>query len=130
MTFTYTLSPVSDLTRVRFHTADTVEPAMFTDEEINFVLAEKAGESVPWQATVIALLVNIIQKMSLTPDFGADWLSVNAADARKNLQQLLNQKRREFGIPAITATVVHRYRADSRADSVPDFDDMVDPVES
>lgn len=130
MTFTYVLSPVTDLARVRFHLADTAEPAMFSDEEINFVLAENVDATVAWQASVIVLLTNIIQKMSLTPDYKADWLQIDAADARKNLQSLLLQKRREFGIPAITGTVKHRYRPDSRANAAPNFDDMQDEVGS
>jgi hypothetical protein len=66
MTFTYTPNSPNDITRVRFHIADTVESsAMYSDEEITFGIAEGGS----YQQAVIILLQNLIARLSAEPDF-------------------------------------------------------------
>jgi len=79
MTFTYTPSSTpTDLTRVRFHTGQTVEGESFlTDEEIAMLIAEEGS----WQKAAIAGIQFIIMRLS-QPDFKADWLQVTNSQAR------------------------------------------------
>jgi len=123
MTFTYSPSATpTDLTRVRFHTGQTVSAESFlSDEEIAMMIAEETT----WKPAVIAGLKFIILKLS-QPDFQADWLKVSNGTARAGYQLVLNEKRREFGISAITATAVHTYRADSLATEAPDYESTDD----
>ena len=123
MTFTYSPSATpTELTLIRFHINDVVSAsAKFSDEEIDMI----NGQEDSWQEAVITLLTSLIMRMAV-PDFKADWLQVSLTEARKTIMQLLIQKRREFGIPAITGTIKHRYRPDSRAYEAPDFADMQD----
>lgn len=112
MTFTYTPATVNDVTRVRFHTSDTVEGENYlSDEEISMMLSESGS----WQKAVIACLKYIIGRLS-QPDFKADWLQVSNAEAIKGKTALLGMKRQEFGIPAITGGVQHVTRYDSAID--------------
>ena len=100
---------ISDVTRVRFHTGQTVEDeSLLTDEEIQFALAEKSS----YQAAVIMCLQQIVLKLS-KPGFTADWLKVDYATARAGYVQLLAEKRREFGVGVITASAVHVTRSDA-----------------
>jgi hypothetical protein len=118
MTFTYT--PFStDRDRVRFHIGDTSAAApIFSDEEIAGIITEVGG----WQQAVIECLENIIAKLAGTPNFTADWLTVSTSAALKAYKDLLASKRRKFGISeGRTATVTYQYRADSDADSTPDY---------
>lgn len=122
MTFTYTLSPATDLTRVRFALGDTDSAsAKFSDEEINFQISEQTT----WQAAVITLLQGLIAKLSI-PNFTADWLQVDATTARKDLMWLLKEKRNEYGISALSVETTYAYRPDSRQNQAPDFDDVQD----
>jgi hypothetical protein len=116
MSFSYTPAAVNDLTRVRFHTGDTVETeSWLSDEEINMLLAEEGT----WQKATIAALKFIISKLS-KPDFQADWLRVSNASAREGFVRLLNEKRAEFGIPAISSAAKPVYRSDSLQTEPPD----------
>ena len=110
MTFTYTPSATpTDLTRVRFHTTQTVAAESFlSDEEIAMMIAEEGT----WQKAVIAGLEFIIGKLS-QPDFKADWLQVSNSTARKGYETLLAEKRRALGIPAVTGGSQAVYRPDS-----------------
>lgn len=123
MTFTYSISaPYTDLTKVRFALGDTDSTAAkFSDEEIAFQISEQ----VTWQAAVITLLQGLIAKMSI-PNFTADWLTVDATTARKDLMWLLQQKRNEYGIAALSTEVTYAYRPDSRQTEPPDFSDVQD----
>lgn len=123
MTFTYTPSATpSDTTRVRFALGDTDSTAAkFTDEEINFQISEQTT----WQAAVITLLQGLIAKMSV-PNFTADWLTVDATTARKDLMWLLQQKRNEYGISQLSVDTAYAWRPDSRQNTSPDFDDVQD----
>lgn len=110
MTFTYTPAAPTDITRIRFHLGDTVEPSKFTDEEIAFVLAENnnsIGE------TVIAMIIGLIARLSGDPNFTADWLTVDNATAIEGLKSLLKIKAAVFGLSVNTATFVPVYRLDS-----------------
>ena len=116
MTFTYTPAAATDSTRVRFHTGDTVEAeAYLSDEEITFLLAEESS----WQRATISAIKFIIAKLS-KPNFKADWLQVDHASARKGFESLLQQKRQEFGIAAVTTRSQATYRPDSGMDEVPE----------
>lgn len=117
MTFTYNVASPTDVTRVRFHTGDTVEDsAKWSDEEITFVITESGS----WQRAVIQLLQGLVAEMARTPNFRADWLSVDAAQALPALKELLAQKRRELDVASITATSQAVYRSDSLATEPPE----------
>lgn len=116
MTFTYAPAAPDDITRVRFHTGQTLEAESFlTDEDISFQISE-AGS---WQKAVITCLQYIITKLS-QPNFKADWLSVDNASARAGYENMLAEKRREFGIPAVTGRAQAVYRGDSLQTDVPE----------
>ena len=80
------------------------------------------AEEGTWQKAVIAGIQFIIGKLS-QPDFQADWLKVTNSSARSGYVQLLGEKRRAFGVPAITASTVNTYRGDSLATESPDYQD-------
>lgn len=126
MTFTYDLTAATDRERVRWHLSDTKEPAMVSDEEITFATSE-AGT---WQKAVIFIIDRKLMEMGMEPDFKADWLSVDAADAYKRLTALRGKKLNEFGLESdsvfginLTTTSTHHYRADSQQTSEPDYTD-------
>lgn len=117
MTFTYTPSTPTDLTRARFHIGDTVSAsALFTDEEITFAISEAGG----WQQAVIELLQSLIARLSATPDFQADWLKVDSSRSVAGYKELLAEKRRLFGISAVRGSSVAVYRSDSLQTEAPD----------
>lgn len=110
MTFTYDLTNVTDLTRVRYHLQDTnPDGPLFSDEEINFAISEK----LTYQRATVSLIQALIARMANEPDFRADWLNVNRASQLAKYQELLKQKRAEFGLNMLTATGVPVYRSDS-----------------
>ena len=124
MTFTYNLETPDDITRVRWHLSDTVQPAMFSDEEINFAISE-AGT---YQKAVIACIDNKLAEMAMEPDFKADWLSVDAKDAFDRLTSLRAKKLKEFGLTgdsvlgnSIVSTVRRGWRPDSDQTEEPDY---------
>lgn len=115
MTFTYDPANPDDVTRVRFALGDTVEStAIFTDEEITFVLSEAGSVG----AAVVMCIRTIIAKLS-EPDFQADWLRVSASEARKSWERMLSEKKREYGISTVIASATFTYRADSDAEDAP-----------
>ncbi|MEQ9027564.1 MAG: hypothetical protein RLP44_02515 [Aggregatilineales bacterium] len=110
MTFTYDPTMPTDITRVRFHIGDVdSDEAIFSDEEITFVIAEEST----WQNAVIACLQSLIGRMSAEPDFTADWLKVDNKRALAGYKELLQQKRQQFGIPAVSGRGQAVYRGDS-----------------
>lgn len=118
MTFTYTPATPTDITRVRFHTGDTVEAAaIHTDEDIQFAIDEEGG----WQQAVIALLQHLIARLAATPDFQADWLRVDSSRSLSGYRALLAEKRRAFGITALRATARPVYRSDSAQTEAPEW---------
>lgn len=118
MTFTYTPASADDITRVRFHSSDTVEEAAFnSDEEIQFAISEYGT----WQQATIVCLVKIIGKLSSEPDMKADWLTINLGRSVDGYEKLLMEKRREFGLPAEVAGTVATYRSDSLQTEAPDL---------
>ena len=73
MTFTYDLAMPTDLTRVRFQIQDVdSDSPRFQDEDISFALSE--GGSVG--DAVRLLLLAERRRAAMTPDFKADWLTV------------------------------------------------------
>jgi hypothetical protein len=117
MTFTYTPNSPNDITRVRFHIADTVESsAMYSDEEITFGIAEGGS----YQQAVIILLQNLIARLSAEPDFTADWLRVDNRRSVEGYRVLLQEKRRQFGISAVRARGKAVYRSDSGQTEAPE----------
>ena len=125
-TFTYNLDNVTNIERVRWHLSDTKQPSMVWDEEITFAISE-AGT---WQKAVIFIIDRKLMEMGMEPDFKADWLSVDAADAYKRLTALRAKKLNEFGLTSdsvfginLTTTSTNHYRADSQQTSEPDYTD-------
>jgi hypothetical protein len=117
MSFTYNPADPDDITRVRWHIQDTVEPAAFTDEEITFQIGEQGG----WQKAVMACLQSKIMLIANTPDFKADWLQVDSAVALDSLRGLLKVKQKELGLGgAISSRGQAVYRGDSLLTDVPD----------
>lgn len=118
MTFTYDPSTVTDIERVRFAIGDTVESgALFSDEEINMVISETGT----YKTAVIACIEAMIAMYS-EPNFRADRLQVDNKSAVSSLRTLLQTKRREYGLPAITTSNVYTWRPDSLQDEAPDYD--------
>ena len=116
MTFTYDPSSPTDITRVRFHIADTVQAeAMYTDAEITFQIAETGS----WQGAVIACLQNAQTRIELEPDFDADWLTVRRR--KVDWEKLIRQKRVELGVTTISTSAKPVYRADSLQTEPPEW---------
>ncbi len=110
MAFHYTPQTPDDVTRVRFHTNDTnCDAYRFEDAEIAFMIAECGG----WKPAVIACIEAMIAEVANTPDFKADWLTVDSSKALASLSALLATKRKTLGQNAITASSASVYRVDS-----------------
>jgi len=117
MTFTLSLTAQNDLTDIRMHIGDVdVDAMIFSDEHINYVLAVEGTVNL----TVIALLKQIIARLSGQPDMTADWLSVSLGRSVEGYKKLLAEKRAEFGIAARTGTAVPVYRSDSLQTEAPE----------
>jgi len=115
MAFTYGEDLTDNGDFVRFHTGDTVsDQSYLSDAIITSLLATESSK----EYAVIAALKHIIARLS-QPDFRADWLQVSHAEARQGYENVLQQKRREFGIAKHVSSVTHVYRVDSDADEEP-----------
>lgn len=120
MTFTYNLTSPDDITRVRFHLGDTTEAtAIFSDEEITFVISE-AGT---WQKAVIACIRSVMARLAAEPDMQADWLKIDWRRSADNWKLLLSEKAQEFGISKARASSGghHAYRVDGLVKTEPDW---------
>lgn len=117
MAFTFDLSAgFTDLARVRWEIGDTDEGApIYQDEVLNALITEKGT----WQEAVIGALENIIATLLGTPNFTADWLKVDASTAVDRYMRLVDSKRTEYGLNAVsvTAATVRPTRADREAAS-------------
>jgi hypothetical protein len=102
---------------VRFHTGDTIDPGFMSDALIASLITSEGSNN----AAVITGLEYICALLS-RPDFKADWLTVNNAEALKGYERRLAAKRSAFGVPRFTASVTHVYRADSDATEEPEYD--------
>lgn len=115
MSFSYDVSNPNDTTRVRYHLQDTdADTAIFSDEEIAFVLSEEGSVG----RAVVSLITAIMAKLSHEPDMQADWLRVSWRSNVATWARLLADKRREFGIGSgAVLTVAGRqvYRGDGEA---------------
>ena len=121
MTFTYDTVNPTDITSVRFHLADTDETnAIWSDEEIAYAISLQNGS---WERAVVSLIEQYIATLSRTPQFSSDWLSVNPSNTIDSWRKLLIDKRTEFGLVRITATATHVFRADSRQETEPNYDE-------
>jgi hypothetical protein len=113
-TFTFAGDLTDDIDFVRFETGDTTEGQNFLSDELITSLVSTTGST---EAAVIKGLKYIIMQLS-KPDFRADWLQISNGEARKGYQQMLAEKKKEYGIGGLTAGVTYTYRVDS---------DMEDP---
>lgn len=121
MTFTYNTANPTDITRIRFHLSDTVEAvAMFSDEELNFVI----GEAGSWQRAVIACIRNRIAHLAGEPDMQADWLRIDWRRSADNWKLLLNEKSQEFGLGKALASSggQHVHRVEGLQKTEPDWE--------
>ena len=122
MTFTYTPLNPTDLTRVRYHIGDNdADTEIFSDEEINFVLAEEGSVG----KAVISCIHTIMARLANTPDTQADWLKVDWRRSAESWQDLLSRKQQQFGIGGIqvSSRSRHAYRPDSDLKTSPDYDE-------
>lgn len=119
MTFSYDLVTPTDVTRVRRHISDTDETtAIFSDEEIQFNLDEEGTVN----KAVIALIKQIIAKLSNEPDMQADWLKIDWRRSSEAWFKMLSEKKREFGLGAvIDSGGSHAYRPDTLQKTAPDY---------
>lgn len=121
MTFTYELTSVTDITRVRFHLGDTTEAtAIFSDEEITFAISE----ATTWQRAVIACIRSVMARLAAEPDMQADWLKVDWRRAADNWKLLLSEKSQEFGVGRARASSGgnHVYRIEGLQKTEPDWE--------
>lgn len=120
MTFTYNLASPNDITRVRFHTGDTIEEsAISSDEQITFVISE----SGTWQKAVIACIRHNIARLATEPDMEADWLKIDWRRSADNWKLLLSEKSQEFGLGKARASSggQHVHRVDGLQKTEPDW---------
>ena len=119
MAFTYDTS--TEVGRARFYMRDTSQPEMYTDEEIEFGIDEAGSVN-----TAVILLLELKLLDLANPDYRADWLGESQhAAAAKTLRGVLDDLRDRFGLPGVTATVTHVYRADSKQTEAPDYSEGV-----
>ena len=118
MTFTFAGDLTEERDFVRFYTGDTDVDRAFLSDELIASLVTEAGSK---QAAVVDALEYIISQLS-QPDFRADWLQMNFAEARKGYETRLMQAQRKFGLNAITARAGRTHRADSRQTTTPTYD--------
>ena len=86
MTFTYDITAPTDKDRVRFQIRDIDESAArFQDEDIEFALSE--GGDVAGAVTLLLRTDRV--RAAMTPDFKADWLSVDSQAQVDGIGKLL-----------------------------------------
>lgn len=120
MTFTYTPSTTpTDLTKVRYYIQDTDSTvAMYTDEEINMVLAIEGTVG----AASVSLLKRKITELSNNPNMQADWLRVDWSTTLAALKVALAEVKTEFGLGWQSSSGgQHSYRPDSLLKEPPDY---------
>lgn len=120
MTFTYTPSTTpTDLTKVRYYIQDTDSTvAMYTDEEINMVLAIEGTVG----AASVSLLKRKITELSNNPNMQADWLRVDWSTTLAALKVALAEVKTEFGLGWQSSSGgQHSYRPDSLLKEAPDY---------
>jgi len=120
MTFTYTPSTTpTDLTKVRYYIQDTDSTvAMYTDEEINMVLAIEGTVG----AASVSLLKRKITELSNNPNMQADWLRVDWSTTLAALKVALADVKTEFGLGWQSSSGgQHSYRPDTLLKEAPDY---------
>lgn len=121
MAFTYTPF-ATDKDRVRFHIGDVDSTAqIYSDEEINAIIVEEGA----WKKAVLACLDGIIARLTGTPDFKADWLTVDVSKAVAAYRNLRNLKAETFALEtgSMTSDAGHVYRLDSEQKTEPTYED-------
>lgn len=119
-TFTYTHDATDNNDLVRYHLSDTDEAtAIFSNEDITMAISVAGGVN----QAVIALIKQRIQKLANEPDSKIDWLSVDWKRSQQAWKDMLNEKRKEFGISSRSGGAVHVYRADSLQTEAPDWEE-------
>lgn len=118
MSFTYFEDLTTNIDFVRFHTGDTDEDGYFMSDELITSLVTVEGSK---EAAVIGGLKYIIRKLS-QPDFKADWLQVNHAEARKGYETMLKAARQDFGLSDVVTGATHVYRKDSLQTEEPTYE--------
>jgi hypothetical protein len=120
MTYTYSLS--TNIGKIRLEIADTNDgtggQAKLTDEEIQYAI-DNGGSTIGYW--VIKALLLIRAKLN-DPNFKADWLEVDLKTARESMDAFIADKRREYGISAVTATTGYAWRPDSNQTEAPTWD--------
>lgn len=127
MTFTYTPSTPTDITRVRFQVGDTDNTngaAMLSDEEITFQISETGT----WKTATIACINSILARLALEGDFTiVGGVTVNKANAIKAYTDLLTRKRQELGVSLLVGQATFIYRPDNtNTTEAPTFDQAAD----
>lgn len=108
MTATFNPTLSDTVSKVRFHIGDTdVSAPALQDETITALVAL----NLTIERAVIAALLYLISQVS-RPDFRADWLQVQHGNALEGYRRLLAEKRAEFGISALDATLLVVERVD------------------
>lgn len=120
MTFTYTPASPTDLTRVRYHVGDIEEViAIFSDEEINFVLDEEDDDV---GKAVISCITSVIARLNHEPDMQADWLKIDWRRSAENWRALLSEKKAKFGLsPRGSSGGQFGWRPDTLQTEAPDY---------
>lgn len=111
MTYEFDPSLADDVSLVRFHIGDTNEAGCYLqDETIQYWVDQTNSIG---EASVMCIKYIITQLSS--PNFNLDWMSVSNAEARAGYEQMLKEKRIEFGLPSAIAvsTISHPHRADN-----------------
>ena len=108
MTYTYDLTNVTNIERVRFAIGDTSAPFIFADDEINFQLAEYEQE---WRLAVLACVRSIIARLA-EPDFQADWLRVDNSTALEAWRAVLRELQNQYGFGGVRTRAVDVTRGD------------------
>lgn len=122
MAFTYSLTtPVSDISRVRYHIGDVdADAPIFDDAEIAFAISEEGG----WQGAVVSLIGAVLARLAGEPDMTADWLRIDWRRSAENWRALLSDKKKAFGLGArASASSVHAWRPDTQQRRAPTYDE-------
>ena len=120
MTFTYNLTSPTDTTRVRYHIGDVEEvAAIFSDEEISFVLDEEDDDV---GKAVVSCITSIIARLNHEPDFQADWLKIDWRRSAEHWRVLLAEKKAKFGLsPRGSSGGQFGWRPDTLQTEAPDY---------
>ena len=107
MTFTFNEDLSTDRDFVRYHTADTIaDEAHLSDELIDALIGSYGRERA-----VIEALSYLIARLS-QPDTTVGEVRVSYAGVLASKRQLLQEKRRAFGLDPVTGIGIETHRTD------------------